>query len=207
MAGAPLREKSFHEIVGLYVRKSGIKLSISLVDNRNGERFVRFVERVEQTMVAYGRSVKYYDIVSEHLFLRLANGLLVVTMKPKEGADPRAGQPLTGAVRRYGIGRREIAAYFLDANRDAPGDFAWVSQSRWKRNAAQQSDQCGRLLSAVGHCMGGALTARCSDSGRRSRATLAAGASALCGARVFIKYPFLGRRPDGRHTPPGGVTG
>ena len=51
----------------------------------NAERFVRFVERVEQTMVAYGRGGKYYDIVSEHLFLRLADGMLVVRMNPKEG--------------------------------------------------------------------------------------------------------------------------
>lgn len=97
-----------------------------LVNRMNAQRFVQFVERVDRTMVAYGRGI-YHDIVPEHLFIRLADGLLVVRMAPEAGFDPHEGQPLKGKPRKYGIDRMVIDAYFLDSNKDVAGDWKWIS--------------------------------------------------------------------------------
>jgi len=98
-----------------------------LVAGMNAQRFVHFVERVDRTMVTYGNGGIYYDIVPEHLFIDLADGLLVVRMTPRSGFDPRKDQPLKGKSRKCGIDRMVIDAYFLDSNMSVPADYdAWI---------------------------------------------------------------------------------
>lgn len=107
------------------VTKADATREFPLVRDMNAQRFVQFIERVDRTMVAYGHG-KYYDIVPEHLFIRLADGLLVVRMAPEPGFNPHEGQPLTGKSRKYGIDRMVIDAYFLDANNNVAGDWDWI---------------------------------------------------------------------------------
>lgn len=107
------------------VTKADATREFPLVGGMNAQRFVQFIERVDRTMVAYGRG-KYYDIVPEHLFIRLADGLLVVRMAPEPGFNPSEGQPLTGKSHGYGIDRMVIDAYFLDANQGVARDWDWI---------------------------------------------------------------------------------
>ena len=120
----PVKEAE-HFYLRSAVTRADATREFPLVNGMNAQRFVQFVERVDRTMVAYGRG-KYYDIVPEHLFIRLADGLLVVRMVPESGFDPREGQPLTGQLRKYGIDRMVIDAYFLDAKNDVARDWDWI---------------------------------------------------------------------------------
>ncbi len=99
-----------------------------LLRGMNAERFVEFTNRVDGTFVSFGRGAKFYDIVPEHIFIKLADGNLTVRMVPEAEFDPRAGQPLQGAPKRYGINRMVIESYFVHSEKRFPDQ-----PSQWKQ--------------------------------------------------------------------------